>query len=133
MIVVDTHILIWWVNGDNQLSANAKAAIDHEQQSEDGIILVSAISAWEIALLMGRDRLTLGMNLNAWLETVSTIDGVRFEPVNPSVAVDSTHLPGDFHKDPADRMIVALARHFNASLVTADERIWAYKHVRCIW
>lgn len=133
MIVIDTHILIWWVNGDNLLSANAAAAINHEQQSEDGIILVSAISAWEIALLTGRDRLTLSMNLDDWLETVSTIEGVRFEPVNPSVAVDSARLPGDFHKDPADRMIVALARHFNAPLVTADERIRAYKHVRCIW
>lgn len=68
MIVLDTHALIWWVNGDSQLSPNAMAAIDHEQQDEDGIILVSAISAWEIALLVGRDRLTLGMNLDDWLE-----------------------------------------------------------------
>ena len=73
MIALDTHTLIWWVNGDSQFSPKAKAAIEHEQQNEDGIILVSAISAWEIALLVGRDRLTLGMNLDDWLETVSEI------------------------------------------------------------
>ena len=133
MIVLDTHALIWWVNGDSQLSLNAKTAIDHEQQDEDGIILVSAISAWEIALLVGRDRLTLGMNLDDWLETVRDIEGVRFVPVDEVVGVESTRLPGDFHKDPADRMITALARHFNVPLVTADENIRAYKHVRSIW
>lgn len=133
MIVLDTHTLIWWVNGDGQLSPSAKAAIAHEQQTEDGMILVSAISAWEIALLVGRDRLTLGMNLDDWLETVGDIEGVRFVPVDNTVGVDSTRLPGDFHKDPADRMIVSLARHFNVPLVTADERIRAYKHVRSIW
>ncbi|MDT8428128.1 MAG: type II toxin-antitoxin system VapC family toxin [Pseudomonadales bacterium] len=133
MIVLDTHILLWWVNADNQLSPSAQTAIEHELHREDGVILVSAISAWEIALLVGRNRLTLGMNLDDWLETVGRIEGVRFEPVTPSIGVDSTRLPGDFHKDPADRMIVALARHFNVPLVTADERIRAYRHVHSIW
>ncbi len=133
MIVLDTHTLIWWVNGDSQLSPNAKAAIENEQQNEEGIILVSSISAWEIALLVGRDRLTLGMNLDDWLETVNEIEGVRFVSVDNAVGIESTRLPGDFHKDPADRMITALARHFNVPLVTADERIRAYKHVRSIW
>lgn len=133
MIVLDTHTLIWWVNGDSQLSPNAKAAIEHEQQHENGIIFVSSISAWEIALLVGRDRLTLGMNLDDWLETVNEIEGVRFVSVDNTVGVESTRLPGDFHKDPADRIITALARHFNVPLVTADERIRAYKHVRSIW
>lgn len=133
MIVLDTHALIWWVNDDSQLSLNARTAIEHEQQHEDGIILISAMSAWEIALLVGRDRLTLGMNLDDWLETVSEIEGVRFVPVDEAVGVESTRLPGDFHKDTADRMITALARHFNVPLVTADERIRAYKHVRSVW
>lgn len=133
MIVLDTHTLIWWVNGDGQLSPNARAAVDHEQQDEDGLILISAISAWEIALLVRRDRLTLGMNLDDWLESIREIEGVKFVPVDGVVGVESTRLPGDFHKDPADRMITALARHFNVPLVTADENIWAYKHVRSIW
>jgi len=133
LIVLDTHTLIWWVNGGGELTLNAKTAIEHEQQNEDGVILVSSITAWEIALLVGRDRLSLGMNLDDWLETVSEIEGLLFVPVDEVVGVESTRLPGHFHKDPADRMITALARQVNVPLVTADERIRAYKHVRSIW
>lgn len=133
MIVLDTHTLIWWVNGDNRLSSPARAAIEQEHQDEDGIILVCAISAWEIAMLVGRDRLTLAMNIDDWIETVKEINGLRFVPVDEALGIESTRLPGDFHKDPADRMITALARHFNVPLVSADEKIRAYKHVRTIW
>lgn len=73
------------------------------------------------------------MEVDDWLELAGEIDGLRFVPIDIEVAVQSTRLPGDFHKDPADRMIVALARHMNAAVVTADEKIRAYKHVRSIW
>lgn len=121
------------VNGDGQLSLRAKTAVENELVDEDGVVLVSAISAWEIALLVGADRLTLTMGVDDWLQTVSEIDGVRFVPVDNEIGVESTRLPGELHKDPADRMIVALARHFNAPLVTADTKIQNYKHVRSIW
>ncbi|UWN48999.1 Ribonuclease VapC22 [Alcanivorax sp. ALC70] len=101
--------------------------------SEDGIILISSISAWEVAMLVGRGRLTLTMNVDDWLETVGRIPGVRFVPVDNQIGVESTRLPGDFHKDPADRLIVALARHLNIPLVTADQKIRAYRHVHAIW
>jgi len=133
LIVLDTHVLIWWVNGDGRLSPKAKAAIEKELSTEDGIVLVSAISAWEIAMLVKADRLTLAMALDDWLETASCIEGLRFIPVDIHVGVESTRLPGEFHKDPADRMIVALARHMNVPLVTADSKIQAYKHARTIW
>jgi PIN domain nuclease of toxin-antitoxin system len=133
LIVVDTHALLWWVNGDGDLSGNAKLAIENELSSEDGTIFVSAISAWEIAMLVSANRLMLAMPLDEWLETVSSIDKVSFVAVDPQIGVESTRLPGEFHKDPADRMIVALARHLNAPLVTADAKILTYKHVRSIW
>lgn len=133
MIVLDTHALVWWVNGGPDLSTAAKAAIDREQQDEKGLILVSSISAWEIALLVQKGRLTLTSNVGDWLATIREIDGVRFVPVDNDIAVQSTCLPGEFHPDPADRMIVALARHLAAPLVTADTKIIAYKHVRTIW
>ena len=133
MIVLDTHALVWWVHGDSQLSPNAKAAIEGERSTELGVVLISAISAWEIAMLVRADRLTLTMGIDDWLETVSNVEGVRFVPVDNKVGVESTRLPGDFHKDPADRMIVALARHLNVPLITADAKIRAYKHVRSIW
>ncbi|MBU59830.1 MAG: VapC toxin family PIN domain ribonuclease [Alcanivorax sp.] len=133
MIVLDTHTVIWWVNGGDGLSTEAAAAIDRERMSEDGIILISSISAWEVAMLVGRGRLTLTMNVDDWLETVGRIPGVRFVPVDNQIGVESTRLPGDFHKDPADRLIVALARHLNIPLVTADQKIRAYRHVHAIW
>ncbi|WP_024461211.1 type II toxin-antitoxin system VapC family toxin [Marinimicrobium sp. LS-A18] len=133
MIVLDTHVLVWWVNGDSQLSENARAAIEHEQTSENGLILISAISAWEVAMLIEKGRLALSMSVDDWLDVVAEIESVRFVPLDVAVGVQATRLPGDFHKDPADRMIVSLARHLNAPLVTADEKIRAYKHVRSIW
>ncbi|WP_344803762.1 type II toxin-antitoxin system VapC family toxin [Allohahella marinimesophila] len=130
---MDTHTLVWWVHGDSQLSPNAKSAIESELSTEAGVVLVSAISAWEIAMLVKADRLTLTMGIDDWLKTVSDIEGVRFVPVDNEVGVESTRLPGDFHKDPADRMIVALARHLNVPLVTADTKIRAYKYVQSVW
>ena len=68
-----------------------------------------------------------------WLSYVGSIEAVNFVPVDNEIAVKSTELPGDFHKDPADRLIVATARKLAAPLVTADEKIRAYQHVRTIW
>jgi PIN domain nuclease of toxin-antitoxin system len=133
MIVLDTHVLIWWVNGDNKLSARAQKVIESEMTVEDGKILVSAITAWEIAMLINKNRLALTMDLNEWLETVISIDAVQFVPVDNEVAIQSVQLPGDFHPDPADRMITALARHYSAVLVTSDDKIRNYKHVKTIW
>ncbi|MCG7600078.1 type II toxin-antitoxin system VapC family toxin [Halomonas sp. McH1-25] len=133
MIVLDTHALLWWVNGDSQLSQSALETIEHELLADDGEILISAISAWEIALLVEKERLTLSMATDDWLDTVEEIEGVRIVAVDAATAVESTRLPGEFHKDPADRMIVALARHYNAELITADEKITAYRHVKTIW
>lgn len=105
VIVLDTHTLIWWVNGDKQLSAKAKKAI--ESELPDGEVFVSAISAWEVAMLVAKGRLALTMDIDDWLETVAAIEGVSFVPVNTDVAVQSVRLPGEFHPDPADRIIVA--------------------------
>ena len=131
MIVLDTHALIWWAADDTQLGLNARAAIDAE--SSNGHILVSAISAWEIAMLVRVGRLTLALDVTAWLETVAGLPCVSFVPVDTRVAVQSVELPGEFHKDPADRIIVATARHHSAPLVTVDMKIRNYQHVQTIW
>lgn len=131
MIVLDTHALVWWVTGDPALSKKAKAAIMREQ--DGGEIIVSSISAWEIAMLVEREKLLLSMDVNSWLATVAQIEGVRFAPVDVEIATKSVTLPGEFHKDPADRMIVATARKFAVPLVTKDEKIRAYAHVKTIW
>lgn len=133
MIVLDTHALLWWINGAQNLSEHAQATIEHELGAEDGAILVSAITAWEIALLVDKGRLTLSMNVDDWLRTVGEIDAVTFVDIDITMAVESTRLPGEFHKDPADRMIVSLARHFNVALITADAKITSYRHVKTLW
>ena len=131
MIVLDTHALIWWIAGDPALSPAAAAAIADERP--DGQIVVSSISASEVAMLVARGRLSLSMDVAAWLAAVEKIDAVRFVAVDNEIGVKSVELPGEFHKDPADRMIVATARKLGAALVTADEKLRAYPHVRTIW
>jgi PIN domain nuclease of toxin-antitoxin system len=131
VIVLDTHTLVWWVCGAPMLSKKAKAVIKKEQ--DGGEIIVSSISAWEIALLVQRGRLLLTMDVHSWLATTAKIEAVRFAPVDVAIATNSVELPATFHNDPADRMIVATARKFAAPLVTKDEKIRAYAHVKTIW
>ncbi|MFV2054968.1 MAG: type II toxin-antitoxin system VapC family toxin [Thiohalomonadales bacterium] len=132
MIALDTHALIWWVNGDNKLSSAAKKAISKIQKNAS-VILVSSITVWEIALLVKKRRLTLTMDVSAWIATTAAIDSVRYVAIDNAIAIESVNLPGNFHKDPADRMITAMARHHNVPLLTADERIRNYNYVKTIW
>lgn len=131
MILLDTHILIWWVTGDsNQLSSTAVNAIEHELVN--GEIIISSITAWEIAMLVDKNRLVLSMDVSTWLETIAQIERVRFYAIDNEIAVKSTQLPDHFHKDPADRMIVATARKLGCTLITADEKILHYRHVKTL-
>ena len=84
-------------------------------------------------MLVNRGRLDLTMDIEEWLTVVGRIEAVRFVPVDNEIGVKSVELPGDFHKDPADRLIVATARKLAAPLVTADDKIRAYPHVQTIW
>ena len=132
VILLDTHILLWWAGGNPELlSADAAAAIT--AAITGGEIAVSSISAWEIAMLVDRGRLALSMDVAAWLAVVQEIEALRFIPVDHEIGVKAVELPGVFHKDPADRMIVATARKLGVPLVTADEKIRMYEHVRVIW
>lgn len=131
MIVLDTHALVWWAAGDSQLSRAAREAIEAEAQ--DGEILVSAISAWEVAMLAKAGRLALTIDAAAWLDMVAEVPAIRFVPVDVRISVQSVDLPGEFHKDPADRIIVATARHHSVPLVSADLKIRDYPHVQTIW
>ncbi|MDR5784360.1 type II toxin-antitoxin system VapC family toxin [Caballeronia sp. LZ065] len=131
MIVLDTHTLLWWLGGGT-LSKPASAAINDEA-SEGGEIIISAISAWEIALLVRRGKIALSMDVSDWVEKVGRIAAVQFMPVDNSIAIRSIDLPGRFHNDPADRVIVATARALSAPVVTKDRLIRRYEHVETIW
>ena len=132
MLILDTHVLVWWVNGSDSLSKVAEKAIK-KTLAQGSEIIVSSITAWEVSMLINSGRLTLSMDVESWFAEISQIDGVRLSPVDNEIAIRSTVLPGSFHKDPADRMIVATARKLAVPLVTADEKIRNYEHVKTIW
>lgn len=131
MIVLDTQAWLWWLHDPSRLSVRARQAIVQAEKG-DGM-MVSAISVWEVATKCALGKLVLPMQVEAWFARARTYPGVVIEPVSAEDALASAGLPGDFHKDPADRLIVALARRLQVSLVTADGLIRAYPHVVTIW
>lgn len=126
MIVLDTHIWVWWVDGGAQLPPDYSALLRAETANGFG---VAAISCWEVAKLVELGRLQLAIPVGQWL-TQALQAPVRLLPLSPEVAVESTQLPGPFHRDPADQLIVATARFYDCPLVTLDRSIRAYPHVR---
>lgn len=131
MIVLDTHVWVWWVNDSPELSAAARGRIE-AALAEDGV-RISSISAWEVALLVSRNRLRLALDVTEWIARTETLAPVRFVPVNNAVALRSVLLPPPFHADPADRIIVATALELGATLITRDRRIRDYAHVNTAW
>ncbi len=127
MILLDTHIWLWLLHEPNQLSSKAKAVIDLEE-AQNGL-LVSAISVWEIAVKSSIGKLSLPLPINEWYELARTHSGIVIEPLAPVDAITSTQLPGNFHKDPADRILIAIARRYNIYFVTCDTNILNYPYV----
>lgn len=124
LVLLDTHAWVWLLNGSARLGLKARRAIERSLAAE--AVLVSVISAWEVAMLVGKGRLVLDRDVGEWVRAASTVPGVRLEPLSPEIAVAGTRLPGDLHSDPADRMIAATARHLGATLMTADRLLLDY-------
>lgn len=131
MIILDTHVWLWFLHEPNRLSEKAQQAIVRAE-SEKGLY-VSAISVWEIAVKVGLGKLSLPLAIHEWYELACQYQGVVIEPVTALDAIASTQLPGTFHKDPSDRIIIALARRHEVALVTRDQKILDYPHVETIW
>jgi PIN domain nuclease of toxin-antitoxin system len=131
MIIVDTHVWLWLLHDPSQLSNAARSQIEIEE-AQNGI-LVSAISVWEIAVKSSLGKLALPLPIEDWYALAKSHSGIVIEALNPEDAIASTQLPGDFHKDPADRIIVAMARRYDVPLITCDNNILKYPHVKTIW
>ena len=129
MIVLDTHIWVWWVHGDERLTRTQAEVI---KANETDVIGVSAISCWEIAKLVEYGRLELPCSLEEWFEEALSYPSICLLELTPEIAIESTQLPGEFHRDPADQMIVATARVYGCPLVTSDGRLLEYPHVETI-
>ena len=129
MIVLDTHIWVWWVHGDERLTKTQTEIIEANEADTIG---VSAISCWEIAKLVERGRLELPCSLEEWFRQAINYPGIRLLELTPEIVIESTQLPGKFHRDPADQLIVATARIYNCPLVTSDSKLLKYPHVETI-
>lgn len=123
MILIDTHVLVWLMTRDDHLGPKARHAVDTKGPGE---VLVSAITPWEVAMLDQKKRLTLGRDVGRWLADALGHPRISLVPLEPEISVASVRLPGNFHGDPADRIIVATARHLGVPLLTVDRPILAY-------
>jgi PIN domain nuclease of toxin-antitoxin system len=128
VIVLDTPTWIWRASDPKRLTTSARRALDEAERA-----LVCAISVWEVAMLVAKRRIRLDRPVEQWVDIALALPGIQLAALEPAIAVRSTKLPGEFHPDPADRMIVATALENAASIVTPDERIRSYPHVQSVW
>lgn len=123
-VLLDTHVLVWLLEGNPRLGAEARTRIQAATGAD--ALYVAAITPWEIAMLVSKGRLRLGMDVGQWIKKALALPGIRLLPLSPDIAVRSVELPGDIHADPADRMLIATARSLGVPLVTADGLIQQY-------
>jgi PIN domain nuclease of toxin-antitoxin system len=119
--LLDTHAWIWWVDRDRRLGRSTIDALD--RLPADSRPLLSDISLWEVATLVERGRLSFSMSLGEWLEAAAHPRTVQIVPISSAIAAELAALPPSFHRDPADRVIVASCRTLGAALVTRDRLI----------
>lgn len=120
--LLDTHVFVWLMLGHPPLKPKAVL----EKAALTGGILVSPMTCWEIGMLSSRNRLNLGMPCLEWIEQALAAPGVSLLDLSASIAVEASYLPGNFHGDPADRILVASARVHNITLATCDRQILTY-------
>lgn len=119
IVLLDTHIWLWFILRSPELSTSSLVP-KIEKGLKNSNVKLSAISVWEIAMLEAKGRISLNMSCLEWIRQGLLSSGIGLVALSPEIAVESTRLPGSFHSDPADRMIVATARILNAVLVTRD-------------
>jgi PIN domain nuclease of toxin-antitoxin system len=135
-LLLDTHAFLWLMNGDETLKAETRELIN-KAYATDNYILIASISIWEIAMLQKKGKISLMQPIHQWLAKATALPFIRIIPLDEHIAVESCCLPGEFHGDPADRMIVATARILNVPLLTRDQKILYYaeesyiKAIRC--
>ena len=129
MILIDTHIWIWWIHNDVRLSDHLRKYIQNNETQGLGI---SVFSCWEVAKLVELKRVQLHCPLDEWISTALDYPGIQLLDLTPEIAIESTQLPGNFHRDPADQIIVATARIHDCPLLTVDNKILDYPHVNLL-
>ena len=114
MILIDTHIWIWWASNSEQLSTRSRSILTRPGER----FFLSAISCWEVAKLVEYHRLSLDRPVQEWIWAAMSFGNLEMLPLTPEILVGSTQLPEPFHRDPADQIIVATARQHQIQLQT---------------
>lgn len=128
-VVLDTCALIWWSLDFDKLSLSAKEACCILEKEKNG--LVASISIWEIAIKIKNKKLDLGVSLETYVEALRKSDVISLISIDENLWLKSVALEWT-HRDPADRVIVALAKQYQASIITADKTIAEY-YPSVIW
>ncbi|BBD58798.1 hypothetical protein NIES2109_15770 [Nostoc sp. HK-01] len=128
MIILDTHIWIWWVDNNVRLNQTYRNRIEEYQSQGLGI---SLISCWEVAKLFENHKLAFSISVEEWLTETLAYPGVQLLELTIPIIVESTKLTG-FHRDPSDQLIVATARIHGCPLLTADAKILGYPGVQTL-
>jgi PIN domain nuclease of toxin-antitoxin system len=131
-LLLDTHILIWWLHDlPDRLSERQRVALTDARKGHAALGL-SAITLWEIAMLVERRRIFIAKTLDQLLEEIQSHPLLEVMPLTGTIAAESVRLGESFHKDPADQIIVATARCHGLTLITADERIRKWGKVNLV-
>lgn len=121
-LLLDTHIVLWLDSGDDRLRTSTRSLIDG-CWGNGGTIFLSAVTAWEIALLVDAARIDLDIPVEAWVRRFLERPGIEAVPLGHRAASRSYQLHHLEHRDPADRLLIATAIELGCPLVTYDERI----------
>lgn len=123
-LLLDTHIWIWTMMGSEKINPHFRASLEQNAKNEN--IFISAISIWELGMLVARKRVELEMDCLDWVEQVLENSYLNLIPLTPRIAIQSSCLPENPHGDPADRILIATAHEYHAILVTHDQKILEY-------
>lgn len=123
-LLLDTNAAIWIVRNE-KLTARAVEAMNAAHQ-EAATVFISPITAWEIGILVARNRINLLMTPQRWFARLLSLSGMKLSELSPDILMASSFLPGDPPRDPADRIILATARDLGATLITRDRALLKY-------
>ncbi|MEL6458743.1 MAG: type II toxin-antitoxin system VapC family toxin [Cyanobacteria bacterium J06621_15] len=128
-IVLDTCALIWWSLDPNKLTSAATKACEEMEKNKNGV--VPSISIWEIAIKIKNKKLDLGVNFNEYVSCLKKSDVIAIVPIDEDIWFESVNLEWE-HRDPSDRVVVALASINQAPIITADTEIRKF-YSNVIW
>jgi PIN domain nuclease of toxin-antitoxin system len=126
VLVLDTHAVVWWAGDPRRLGREARGRLADEHH-----LGIPTIVFWEVALLVRRQRLDLGLSVRVWTQAIQMIPRAEPLPLTPDIAIQAVEL--EMHADPVDRFIVATALRHAAPLVTKDRLLRSLKFVETIW